>query len=315
MLTTESPLYDPVHYNMGAVWPFVTGFAALGHYRYERPWAGFPLVDALARMAFDWSRGRHPELLSGAFYRPLDTAVPQQFFATSMLASSVAYGLLGFEPDAPSSRVLFAPQLPPQWGTVRASGLPCGRARLDAALERGPGRLVFRLEARGGPLAVDVRPGLPAGARGVAWAVDGAPAAAGREGGVLVALDGRPRRVEVRWSGGLEVEPPLVALEPGQPDRGVRVLDFAATTGGWRLSLEGPSGTTATVRLRGERPSSASGARLEDLGPVTEAEVAFPPSARPFARKDVALTLPRPRASLRRNERPSKDLKAHPPPR
>jgi hypothetical protein len=87
---------------MGAVWPFVTGFVALGHYRYARPWAGYPLVDALGAMAFDWARGRHPELLSGAYYRPLDTAVPQQFFATSMLVSPVVYGLLGFEPDAPA---------------------------------------------------------------------------------------------------------------------------------------------------------------------------------------------------------------------
>jgi len=313
MLTTESPLYDPTHYNMGAVWPFVTGFVALGHYRYERPWSGYPLVDALARMAFDWSRGRHPELLSGAYYRPLDTAVPQQFFATSMLASTLAYGLLGWDPDAASGRARLAPQLPPQWGSARVSGLPCGRARLHAAIERGPGRLVLRLGVRGGPLTVEVRPSLPPGAREAAFAVDGATVAAGPEGGVAVALDGPPRRVEVRWSGGLEVEPPLTALEPGQVDRGVRVLDFAATPGGWRLSLEGRSATTATIRLHGERPAAAEGATLREAGPVTEAAVAFPPSVGPFSRASVALTLPRPHASLRRDERPSKELKARTP--
>jgi glycogen debranching enzyme len=37
MLTTDSALYDPIHYNMGAVWPFVTGFVAWGHYNYGRP--------------------------------------------------------------------------------------------------------------------------------------------------------------------------------------------------------------------------------------------------------------------------------------
>ena len=115
MLTTESPLYDPTHYNMGAVWPFVTGFLAWGHYRYERPWAGYPLVEALGQMTFDWARGRHPELLSGAYYRPLDEAVPQQFFATSMFATSVLSGLLGWEPDAMAGAARLAPQLPPQW--------------------------------------------------------------------------------------------------------------------------------------------------------------------------------------------------------
>jgi glycogen debranching enzyme len=315
MLTTESPLYDPTHYNMGAVWPFVTGFAALGHYRYGRPWAGYPLLDALSRMTFDWARGRHPELLSGAYYRPLDTAVPQQFFATSMLASTVAYGLLGWEPDAPSGRARLAPQLPPQWERARVSGLPVGKARLDVAIEQRPGRLTLRLEVSGGSLTVEVRPRLPAGARDVAFTADGATVRAGEDGALAVRLDERSRVVEARWAGGLEVEPPVAALEPGQGDRGVRVLDFEATPGGFRLALEGPSATDATVRLWGERPAAAEGARLRAIGPVTEATVGFPPSGGPFSRRDVALTVLRPHASLRRNDRPSKELKAGTPPR
>ncbi|MDE0649179.1 MAG: GH116 family glycosyl hydrolase, partial [Gammaproteobacteria bacterium] len=43
MLSTESELYDPLQYNQGTVWPFVTGFAAWAQYRHRRPWAGFHL--------------------------------------------------------------------------------------------------------------------------------------------------------------------------------------------------------------------------------------------------------------------------------
>jgi hypothetical protein len=275
---------------MGAVWPFVTGFVALGHYEYARPWAGYPLVDGLARMAFDWARGRHPELLSGALYRPLDTAVPHQFFATSMLASPVAYGLLGWEPDAPAGRARLAPQLPPQWGRMRAAGLRAGGTRLDVAVEQAPGRLVLRLEPSGAPLSLEIRPELPAGARGAAVRLDGSPATAGPGGGVTVALAGRPRVVEVRWTGGLAVEPPVAALEPGQADRGVRVLAFDAARGGWTLALEGPAGGSATVRLHGEAPASAKGASLVRHGAVTEAVVGFPPSPTgAFSRVDVSL--------------------------
>ena len=310
MLSTESPLYDPTHYNMGAVWPFVTGFVALGHYQYARPWAGYPLVDALSRMAFDWARGRHPELLSGAYYRPLDTAVPHQFFATSMLVSPVAYGLLGFEPDAPGRRARLSPQLPPQWGRVRVTGLPVGDVRLGLAIEQEPGRLSMRLEPSGGPLVLSLRPRPSPGARALTAAVDGVPVPVPPSGVVEVALEGRPRAVEVRWTGGLDVEPPTVPLEPGQADRGVRVLAFASVADGWRLALEGPSGRSATVRLHGQAGLSAEGATLRSLGLVTEATVAFPVSDRPFARAEVALTAPRPRASFPRNLRPSKDLKA-----
>jgi glycogen debranching enzyme len=289
MLTTASPLYDPTHYNMGAVWPFVTGFVALGHYEYSRPWAGYPLVDALSRMAFDWARGRHPELLSGACYRPLDTAVPQQFFATSMLASSVAYGLVGWDPDAPAGRARLAPQLPPQWDDVRVSGLRVGPARLDVAIRQRPGRLSLRHELRAGRLSLDLRPVPPPGARGVTLTVDGGRVPAGAGGGVVVDLGERARVVEVRWIGGLAVEPPVVALEPGQTDGGVRVLDFSADARGWRMALEGLASTTATVRLHGEVPSSAEGATLRTAGAVTEATAAFPPAAGRFSRAEIRL--------------------------
>jgi hypothetical protein len=262
---------------------------ALGHYRYERPWSAYPLVDALARMAFDWSRGRHPELLSGAFYRPLDTAVPQQFFATSMLASSVAYGLLGWEPDAPGGRARLAPQLPPHWDGARVEGLRVGPVRLDAAIERRPGLLRLRVRAEGGSLALAVRPVLPPGARGLVLLVDGRRVSGGEAGEALVALSGKPRVVEARWAGGLEVEPPLVALEPGQADGGVRVLSVDAVPGGWALVLEGRSGSEATLRLHGETPASASPGTLVAERASTALRVRFPEAVAAFSRLAVRL--------------------------
>jgi hypothetical protein len=80
-----------------------------------------------------------------------------------------------------------------------------------------------------------------------------------------------------------------LALEPGQGDRGVRVLDFASDGDGWRLALEGPAGASAVIRLHGETPSSAEGAMLRTAGRVTEATVSFPPSPGPFARAEVHL--------------------------
>ncbi len=298
MLTTDSPLYDPTHYNMGAVWPFVTGFLALGHYEYRRPWAAYPLVDALARLGFDWARGRHPELLSGDRYRPLDTAVPQQFFATSMLASPIAYGLLGWDADAPNGRARLAPQLPPQWARLRAAGLPVGKARVEAQIESAPGLRRLRLSAVGGPVALAYEPILPPGARDVSVSVDGARTASavggpcGERAGrcVRVELTARPRLVEVRWRGGLEVEPPTVELAPGQRDGGLRVLEFGAVTGGHRLVVEGQSSTSGTLRLHGEPPLLAEGATLRPVrAGVTEASIPLPAGPGAFTRAEVRL--------------------------
>jgi hypothetical protein len=267
MLTTESPLYDPTHYNMGAVWPFVTGFLAWGHYNYGRPFAGFPLIEALASTGFDWARGRNPEVFSGAYYRPLDEAVPQQFFSTSMVVSPLVSGLLGWDPDAPRGRARLAPQLPPQWPAVRLSGLRVGSTTLDVRLEQSAAALVARFHASGPGLRLDFAPALPAGARDVRATLDGKP--------VPVKLEANPRYERARldlapsgqdsvatleWKGGLSVEPPVPTLEPGQTDGGLRVVDFLKTSRGWALTLEGLSGREYELALHGERPRHVTGA-------------------------------------------------------
>jgi hypothetical protein len=110
-----------------------------------------------------------------------------------------------------------------------------------------------------------------------------------RDGGVELALGDEPRVVELRWTGGLALEPPVCALEPGQADDGVRVLEFAAEAAGWRLHLEGPAGGSAVLRLHGEAPASAEGATLGRAGPVAEAKVEFPRSAAAFSRAEIRL--------------------------
>jgi glycogen debranching enzyme len=276
MVSTASELYDPMHYNNGAVWPFVTGFVSLGQYAYRRPWSGFPLVDAVKQLTFDWARGRHPELLSGTYYRPLDTAVPQQFFATSMLASPLLAGIIGWEPDAPNGRARLEPQLPPHWDRTRVRNLPVGDTRLDVEMLQAPGGIDVIVKRTGPPIELDFALSLPAGARDVEAAaapVEGG-GAAGRATG-NPEIRSTPRETLVRWSvpltetttrflagwsGGLAVEPPVQALEPGQTSHGLRILDFRFEDEGWLLTVEGSVGHSYEVRLHGQpvRPSGTT---------------------------------------------------------
>lgn len=356
MLASDHPLYDPLHYNMGAVWPFVTGFVAWGHYVYGRSWAAQPLVEALAQMTFDWGRGRHPELLSGAFYRPLDTAVPHQFFATSMLVTPVVRGLFGWDQDAARRAARVAPRLPPGWPRAAVRQLPAGESRLDAEFERSPGRLVARLRVEGPSLTVTYDPELPAGSRRVrvvvqperAVAATGRPAAhlaspagegrtasepgrtsrkdaargvrpatapriaagsgpRGRlamvapwagglpqpsSGGsaVTIAVGAEPVTVTHTWEGGLLVAVPRRTLNPGDPSLGLRVVDVAAISGGWRITLEGRAGTVEELLIYGDRPAAVEGADLLDHARgAGRLRVRFPGAPAPFAPATVVV--------------------------
>ena len=251
--------------------------------KYERPWAGYPLVGALARLSFDFARGRHPELLSGAYYRPLDTAVPQQFFATSMLVTPLVAGLLGCDPDAPRGRARLAPALPPQWDHVEVRRLAVGATRLDVELRRGPGRLVATLRATGPPVEVVFDPRLPLGAR------QRQPDRA-----AVIRVSDRPVTTVVSFVGGIEVEPPPADLTPGQGDGGLRVLDVRAEGGdAFAVALEGPAGSTLELVVHSGEPLLAEGARLLGRsGHRTRLSVSFPPSGQAFPTALVRLRVP-----------------------
>jgi hypothetical protein len=292
ILSTGSPLYDPMHYNNGAVWPFVTGFVIWGQYNYRRPWSAYPLVSALSQVTFDWARGRHPELLSGRYYRPLDTAVPQQFFASSMLLSPVLYGLFGFDPDAAAGRVRLAPQLPPQWDTTAIHALRVGETVLDIeiAQERQEQRVTIR--RRGPPVTLDLTLTAPPGATGVRLTSEpGATVGEVRPGSRETRWTYRAELADVEttlalsWSGGLAVEPPTMDLVPGQESRGLRILDFRFDEGAYRLEVEGDAGAPYEVAVRGAPVTRVDGAEVAmSEGDVTAGA----------GRRRTALTIPLP---------------------
>jgi hypothetical protein len=271
MLVSTHRLYEPTHYNMGAVWPFVTGFVALGHYRYARPWSGYPLVDAIAQMTFDFARGRDPELLSGSYYRPLDTAVPQQFFATSMLATPLVSGMLGWAPDAPRNAARLAPQLPPRWDRATVRGLRAGTRRLDAEFTRRGNALDATLRATGGELALEYVAFVPPGADEGRIRVDGRSVPARADAGtwpVQLTLRDQPVALRVSWRGGLEVVPDLPDLRVGQAPQPARVVDFRWNGARWEIEVEGAPASTIEVRLQGRAGARVDGAEVVERSPV-----------------------------------------------
>jgi len=261
-LSARSTLFDPLHYNNGAVWPFVTGWVALAQYRYHNAHAGRLALDAIVRTGFDEALGRNPEVISGRVYKPLDTAVPHQFFATSMVLTPLVRGLLGIEVDAPAGVVRVAPHLPPDWGSVRVEGLRVGAASLTMELlRRDDGvTLTVRREGieKGPPVRIAFAPALPLGAAAVTARVDGAaPApvqAVGRPGALVAEVAAVPLgevvQLAVGWDGGWQLQPPRHAARVGDRSRGLRVLSERLEGGRYRVRVEGRAGERYAVRVR-----------------------------------------------------------------
>lgn len=165
MLTNESSVYDPIAYNNGAVWPFLTGYVAMAQYRYGRPAAGWQLVQGLRNLTFENSRGDIAELYSGDFRRPLTAAVPHQLFSTGGFIAPVTRGMLGIHPDAVKKTFTFAPQIPLEWDFLTVNNVRLGKDKVAIQFERDGSKCRFHFKGAVRDWSLDFRPSFPLGTK------------------------------------------------------------------------------------------------------------------------------------------------------
>ena len=251
-LASESRLYDPLHYNNGTVWPFVTGFLALAEYRYHNPYAGSAQLAAVGRTFDVWGLGRNPEVFSGASDEPLETAVPQQFFATSMYLTPLLRGAYGLEADAPRGVLGLSPHLFDQPGEHTVRGVRVGGRVVDVVYRVSDTAFAAEIRPVAGPatpLILRFDPALAPGARvrdvrTAAGPVTYRTAETGRD--VHVSFDVRlgdaPVRVTVRHTPGWRLAVPGGAGSRGERSRSLKIVDARLADGGLALRLEGRAG-------------------------------------------------------------------------
>ncbi len=137
MLSERSAWYDPTGYNNGAVWPFLTGYAAMAEYEAGRRYAAYQHLKQVAATTFIDARGRNPEVMSGDYFTALETSVPHQLFSSSPIPANLIRGTLGLELDLPGRTVMVRPQLPGGWPGMELTGYPLPRGgHLDLRLNR-----------------------------------------------------------------------------------------------------------------------------------------------------------------------------------
>jgi glycogen debranching enzyme len=137
-LADGQPVYNPIEYHNGTVWPHDTALIAAGLARYGRRSDANRLVVALLEAASHFAY-RLPEAFAG--YRRADTRVPVQY-PTACSPQAWATGapllllrvMLGLEPTA--SGLTVRPHLPGEVSRLILRGLPGRWGRTDAVAVR-----------------------------------------------------------------------------------------------------------------------------------------------------------------------------------
>jgi glycogen debranching enzyme len=280
MLSEKSAAYDPLSYNNGSVWPFLTGFASWASYQGRRPQAGFQMLAQNARLTRLDGLGYHPELLSGELHQVVETAVPHQGFSSFGVIAPLARGLAGLTVDAISGVVRFAPQIPASWDRLELRNVKLRESRWTFLLTRGEGRLQLRLEGDGGGGGghrLRFAPALPPGTREVRARVNGkaSPVRLTQSGSDVRAeletdVAATPVVVELTFEAGPEVEIPFEESPVGGGGRSLKLVRTIPGRSSFKLVLEGKGGEgyrffvhrpPATLRASGAEREPNSGSR------------------------------------------------------
>jgi glycogen debranching enzyme len=239
------PLYVGSSYGHGSVWPLGTGVQALAFYKDHRPLEGFPLWYSLVQQTFLNSLGHVPEVFSGDFYRELDVSVPEQVWSSGMVITALLRGILAMELNAPESRLVWRPHLPPDWPYIKLRGLRVGEGMLNLALKQSPTKVTLRVENSGPPVSMVFAPEIPLGAKNVRATMNGASIPVTTEGARQDAharVSFRAAKLsEITISFEAGIRPWLAPPQPriGDTSRGLRILSSEMKDHAYRAKVEG----------------------------------------------------------------------------
>ena len=162
-LARHQPVYNPLSYHNGTVWPHDNSLIALGLARYGLRREAATVLDALFDAALHFRYHRLPELFCGIWRQETDAPVaypvscsPHAWAAAALFP--MIQGALGIEPDARNRMLrLVQPQLPRRLRYLDIINLPVGRSRVSLQFNRyGERTMVNVTEVEGEPLNVRI---------------------------------------------------------------------------------------------------------------------------------------------------------------
>jgi hypothetical protein len=258
MLSSKSSLYEPLNYNYGAVWPFLTGWVATALFKHNFVLQGFTLLEAAVRHTFDHGLGCVTELFSGHQNIWPQEAVAHQGFSSSAVVFPLVRGLLGLEGDAVERRILLEPRFPANWKEVSVENFRLGKESFSFRYKRSDRGI--RLEIAGrpkGPIAIFFAPVLGLGTRALRARVNGRNVPF--RGGIEEGAQAFQPAVEAELSGDdvieIDLEPAAELLPLQNPSRtgdlnsGLKIIRMGLQGKKLEITVEGLSGALYEVRI------------------------------------------------------------------
>ncbi|HEY6951721.1 MAG TPA: GH116 family glycosyl hydrolase, partial [Bacteroidota bacterium] len=232
-ISNKSKYFEPLNYNYGAVWPFLTSWVATAQFRHHFALQGFNSLLASVRHTFDNGLGDLTEVFSGSQNIWPQEAVAHQGFSSASVVLPLVRGLLGLDGNASTQEITFAPALPADWDSLRVENFRIKNQILYIRYQRTDKHVEVEVERRGpndGDWTFSFEPSLGIGTKILAARVNDLAVAFRQvvssqtvQPVVLTTL-GSSLRIEIDFEPTVELLPPSNETRTGDGNKGLKII-------------------------------------------------------------------------------------------
>jgi hypothetical protein len=271
-ISNKSQHFQPLNYNYGAVWPFITSWVNAALYAHHMPLQGFSLLKATSDHTFVRTLGSITEVISGSLNASPQESVPHQGFSSAGVVLPFVRGLLGLDGDALARKVVFAPQFPADWEQVSIDNFKIGQAAFSFEIKKGPESLAVRIRSKNAErYTLQFAPALAIGTRVRSITYDGQsiPFETKTFSQIIqpvsiFILKGTSHQIEVDFSPTVELLPMIAQSLVGDPNKGLKIIHVGKEKDKIDIHVEGLAGETYALSLRNaEFVKDVSGAEFK----------------------------------------------------
>jgi glycogen debranching enzyme len=292
-----SRYFQPLNYNYGAVWPFLTSWVTTALFKHHMPQQGYSLLMSTANHTFDHALGYITEVYSGTHNAWPQEAVPHQGFSSAGVVLPFVRGLAGLEGNALEKIVRFAPHFPADWNQVVIKNYRVGKATFSFEFGKNEDGVTVNMFAQNAAgYTLQFGPAFGIGTEIVSLGADHKPMAFKTQKKAQVnqveaeipVMDGETR-LDLKLNPGAEILPAVTESRTGEQNRGLKIISIRKEGSKLDLRIEGLAheeyalGITNTDRI----------ARVEG-GAIRENNLILTmPEGKPgqFIRQDIAIYL------------------------
>ena len=277
ILSDRSSLYEPLNYNYGAVWPFLTGYTAAALYKNNHSLQGFHLLMSNVEHVFDNALGHATELYSGELHVWPQEAVAHQGFSAGGVVLPLVRGLLGLDGDVAAGQLVFEPRFPADWPEVRVENFRLGEESFNFRYRKEEGKMTLEVESRpGNSFTLNFAPALGVGTRVIRASVNGQSV----EHEIILSEQPAPQNmqfrvrpfgltghdiIEIEFEPTVEILPPLIESTVGDYDKGLKIIRVAPEGKTLRVVVEGLAGHAYILPItRSDPVDEVIGATLDE---------------------------------------------------